>query len=487
MTDVKQEVYALVTTTRALLLIELSSKRVSPLEWDRGEYYGVSWFPRSEHLVLTHSLVNNAELLDLTAYAQSEVGILSIGDRQTQGFLSQPHQIVCGSDGRVICTNTGRNAISVLDVARPDIVQEARISSARWDRLDPQHVIGDHLNSVFEKDGRLYVIAHGHGNGSALAIFSYPDMNVLSVEPVKNRTGLHNIWVTSEGQRIACHSESGSLIELNSDAVLWESGCPIYTRGLAATPDFVLVGESEKSSRELRRATMSGLWMLDRKTWQPIDFFQLGPYGGVHDVRLLNVSDDAHHGHVFAGTEALLARDRDKERVEGRIRASKRLQRSREVWKEFNVIFGTPKVGADEALRVDQDHLCLMTRNGTDSNVPSEFGFEYALNAEEPGGHVSVVAYRGMGFDTNMVAVLIQGANEREGIVSRWVHDGQRWDVQSLEPLSGMPLGGRVRVVRSEDRVQVLIEGRAIPDEFLEGMDGQLGIRWSGAALLPTD
>ncbi|SAL72102.1 hypothetical protein AWB71_04457 [Caballeronia peredens] len=487
MIEVKEEVYALVTTTRALLLVELHSKRVTPLEWDRGEYYGLSWFPHSEDLVLSHSLIDNAKLQDLTAYAQSEVGILSIGDRSTQGFLSQPHQIVCGSDGRVICTNTGRNAISVLDPSRPDVVQEARISSGRWDRLDSHEVIGDHLNSVFERDGHLYVIAHGHGKGSALAIFSYPEMSLLSVEPVKNRTGLHNIWITSEGQRIACHSESGSLIELNSNAVLWESGCPIYTRGLAATADFALIGESEKSSRELRRATMSGLWMLDRKTWQPVDFFHLGPYGGVHDVRLLNVSDEAHHGHVFAGTRALLAHDRDKERVANRIRASKRRQHSREAWKTFEFVFGTPQVRADNALKVAQDQLCLMTRTETESNVSSEFDFDYAFEGTEAGGHISVVTYRGSGSDTDMNAVLIQRVSESEATLSRWLHDGRHWESHGPVPLAGIPLRGRVQVAQSEKRLQLLIDGREIPQEYMDGMEGRLGIRWCGAALFAAE
>lgn len=38
-------IYAVVATVRALLLVELQSKRVIPLEWDRPEYYGISWRP----------------------------------------------------------------------------------------------------------------------------------------------------------------------------------------------------------------------------------------------------------------------------------------------------------------------------------------------------------------------------------------------------------------------------------------------------------
>jgi hypothetical protein len=481
----KKEIYALVSTTRALLLVELDAKRVVPLEWDRGEYYGISWFPGSEDLVLTHSLLDNGRLVDVATYAQSEIGILSAGARQTQGFLSQPHQIVCGSDGRVICTNTGRNAVSVLDLKRPDIIQEARISPARWDRLDLENLIGDHLNSVFEKNGVLYVLAQRYGKGSALATFSYPDMQLLGVEPIKNRAGLHNIWVTEEGQRIACHSNVGSVIELNSHAALWESGYPIYSRGLAATPEFVLVGESQNSVREQRRASMSGLWLLDRKTWQPIDYFFLGPYGGVHDIRLLNVHDEAHHGHVFAGTAALLAPDRGRVLAEERIEGSKRRRFAREVWKAFEFVFGTPEVNNDGALKAHSEDLCLMIKPSADA---TEIGFGYEFNASAIGAHVSVVAYRGAGSDTHMNAVLIQRSSETEATLSKWMQDGTRWAVESAEFVPGLPLRGRVRLTRGNAGVRLDIDGRVIPTELLNGIQahgGQLGVRWIGVSIFP--
>jgi hypothetical protein len=480
----KNEIYALVSTTRALLLVELDAKRVVPLEWERGEYYGISWFPESEDLVLTHSLLDNARLLDVTTYAQSETGILSAGARQTHGFLSQPHQIACGSDGRVICTNTGRNTISVLDLMRPDIIQEARISPARWDRLDSENFIGDHLNSVFEKNGVLYIIAHRMRKGSALAIFSYPEMQLLGVEPIKNRTGLHNVWVTDEGQQIACLSESGSLIELNSNTVLWEAGCPILSRGLAATSDFVLVGESEISARELRRASMSGFWLLDRKTWQPMDYFFLGPYGGVHDIRLLNVRDEAHHGHVFAGTAALVAPDRGRALAEERIAASKRRRSLRDAWKSFELVFGTPEVDDNGALKAHSEDLCLMVKPSADA---TEIGFGYEFNASYIGAHVSVVVYRGAGSDTHMNAALIERISETVASLSMWLHDGSRWAAESVEPIPGLPLRGRVRLTRGNG-MQLDIDGRAVPGELLSGIrahGGQLGVRWRGVSVFP--
>ena len=94
--------YALVATTSWLLLVDLKSKQVQPVEKERPEYYGISWFPGDKELVLSHSGLDNASLVDIAAYAQSETGWLSKGGLSSRTFLSQPHQILCAPDGKVI-------------------------------------------------------------------------------------------------------------------------------------------------------------------------------------------------------------------------------------------------------------------------------------------------------------------------------------------------------------------------------------------------
>lgn len=100
------------------------------------------------------------------------------------------------------------------------------------------------------------------------------------------------------GTKISCHSENGSVIDLDTQLAVWESGAEIYTRGLAATQDYVLIGESQKTGRDLRRSSLGGIWILDRKSWKPVDHIYLGPYGAVNESRVLDVADDAHHEHA---------------------------------------------------------------------------------------------------------------------------------------------------------------------------------------------
>jgi hypothetical protein len=486
--------YAAVATTRALLLVELKSKSVTPIEWNRPEYYGITWRPNAHDLILTHSMLDNNELTDIVSYAQSEVGIISEGEFTSQPFLSQPHQIIFSSDGRIICTNTGRNSISIYDPAKPTLMQEVRIpDSARWDRLSAEYAPGDHLNSVFEKNNVLYAIAHRHTKGSALMTFTLPDLELVSREPIRNRTGIHNIWVTDEGQRIACHSDAGALIDLNSDSAVWESGSKIYTRGLAASADFVLVGESQLAGRASRRHSLSGLWLLDRKTWRALDYFCLGSYGAVHEVRLLNVVDQAHHGHLFAGIETLLKRDQREVIAAERLATCERVQLMRRSWAEFHLTCGSPAPGGTHGAHGSNgqaarpDDLCMLIQR-PESRSKNELDFSYSLDQPAGQSHVAVIAYRGQGGDTDMDALLIQRVGETEATIGRWNHDGQSWTGFAETTIANIPVSGKIHFTRTPDGVALSIDDRPILGNLLDGFSvnsDALGIRWLGSTIYP--
>jgi len=483
--------FALVATTNYLLCVDLECKTVMPIEGNRTEYYGISWFAGSEELVLSHSGLNNSGLVDVASYAQSEVGWISAGSRSSRKFLSQPHQICCAPDGRVICTNTGRNVITVIDLDKPSIYQEAALSEARWDRISPDRATGDHLNSVFLQGDRLFVIAHRFDKGSLLGVFSYPELDLLKVESLGERTGLHNIWITAEGQRISCHSEAGSLVDLDADAPLWDAGSPIYTRGLAACEDFVVVGESQKSGRDLRRSSLSGLWILDRLTWKALDYICLGPYGAVHEVRLMDVPDEAHPGAPFAGLARLLSQDMRVQVANDRLSAARAFHEVRHLWSDYALIFGSPESLANGMRRAGQDNLCLaMKKPQVAGGVLS---FYYELDAEPGVGHVSaVLGYKGLGGDTDMAALLLQPAGSSSAALSIWRHDGNMWARLPDVAVENLPLAGNCRVLVSDAEVVLMIDNREI-QRFnkttlgLERFSFGLGVRWIGASVKPTD
>jgi len=480
--------YAVVATVNYVLLLDIQTKQVKVLESDQGEYYGVSWFPKGTELALSRSGLNNSDLVDLRSYALSEVGWVSLGGDASSRCLSAPHQILCAPDGRVVCTNTGRNAISVLDMRRPGVVTHAKISDSHWDRLSPAEATGDHLNSVFIEGDRLYVLAHGFAAGSRLGVFSYPDLDLIDVQPLAPRTGMHNIWITSEGQRVACDSNNGTVVDIDVATPLWNSGGPIFTRGLAATPDHVLVGESQVASRGDRRHSMSGVWVLDRHTWKALDYIALGPYGAVHEIRILDVPDLAHHATVFAGLEHLIAANGalgDFQRM--RLDAADLAYRHSSLWDQFQLVFGGALYLEDGRRRAEANSLCCILRAAAPSS--SAMRFDYTLDVATDASHVSAIAgYQGAGADSHMTAFLLEKVNPQQAALSVWRHDGTAWTRLPAFSHAGLPVEGRFEYAPTATGATVSINGQVVlrvraQEVGLDACDQGVGIRWTAATV----
>jgi hypothetical protein len=476
--------HAIVSTVKYLLLVDLETKMVVPLEDSRPEYYGISWFPDSADLVLSHSGLENETLTDIAGYAQSEVGWVSHGQIASKKFLSAPHQLLCAPDGRIICTNTGRNVISVIDLNRPGLVHEVGVGSARWDRLSSDLIMGDHLNSVFLKDQRLFVIAHRFNKGSSLAVFSYPDLNLIQAEQLGRRTGLHNIWVTDEGQKISCHSETGSLVDLGDGSLLWSAGSSIYSRGLAACKEYVVVGESQKTVRDVRRSSMGGLWILDRKTWKALDYICLGPYGAVHEVRLLDIPDEAHHGSVFQGMQDLRKKDLRLDITSQRMSQYLSSWEESEIWRDYDLIFGIPEMLPDKFRRAGADNLCLVINNKSPRNEIL-ISFDYVFNMGNLTSHVSAVLdYQGSGGDTDMTTFLLQKVDNKCSL-QMWLHNGSEWSNIQGFGADMLPLSGTMTIQVRSAELEVFIDHKMVltlntNESYLKNVIKNTGIRWIG-------
>jgi len=432
--------------------------------------------------------LDNADLIDVASYATSEKGWISEGGKMSKRILSQPHQILCAPDRRVICTNTGRNVITVLDLAHSNVFQEAGVTENRWDRLTVDNRIGDHLNSVFLRGNTLYVIAHSHYNGSKIATFSYPELSLMSVENLPGRTGLHNIWITPEGQRISCHSEIGGIIDLAAKQPLWEAGTAIYTRGLAANSEYVLVGESQRGERAHRASSLSALWIIDRRSWRALDYIALGPYGAVHEVRIVDGVDEAHHGAPFEGLARILETNLDSRMKKVRLSAASAAYAAKQLWADYDLVFGAPQTLEDGSKDASPESLCLAVLGTQSSEVKLDFTYSFKANQF---GHVSaVIGYSGAGGDSNMSAFLLRPDGEM-AFLSVWKNDGVQWIDAPDIAIMNCPLEGRVECEASKDKVKLLIDKREIISMSADQLgvrrcDSGLGIRWLGARVKPA-
>jgi hypothetical protein len=476
--------HALVSTVGHLLLVDIESGQVQEIESHRPEYFGISWFRGSSQVVLSHSGLDNAILVDQSSVLRSEEGFLSQGSETTPKFLSAPHQIVCANDGRVVVTNTGRNRIQVVSFSQPGHYQEAGLSEARWDRLGPQGPYGDHLNSVFIKDDRLYVIAHGWTKGSSLITFSYPSLVIDNVEPIPGRTGLHNVFVDASGEKIACHSGSGAVMEISSGEILWTAGSPVYTRGLAATDELLLVGESQKAEAQERKSSTSGLWLLDRRTWRPVDYIFLGRYGDVHDVRLVDRPDEAHHGFPLQDWQSLASREGTNSVRSRRLAASEAFAASIRKWERYRVVLGSATAVGEGWRSCHSNDLNLAILADPDARTVA---FEYELSTGPADSHVSAIfGYRGAPHDQDMCALLLARVGSGASL-ELWTNRDSIWLRDPSFAVSGLPVAGSLRLELRDSSAHLFVNDVESSAVALEDRSGSLGIRWLGSRVRPVD
>jgi hypothetical protein len=475
--------HALVSTPRFLLLVDLDSGHVEAIESNRPEYYGISWFPGSSELVLSHSVVNHADLLDIASLASSEVGYLSKGEMKTEAFLSAPHQILCAPDGKVVVTNTGRNRVQVVDFEIAGQYREAGLNAIRWDRFGPEGPYGDHLNSVFLRGDKLHVIAHGYKAGSQLLTFAYPELRLLSASKVPNATGMHNIFIEDDGLILGCNSEVGGIADLQTGQTLWTSGSPIYTRGLAVSDSCYFIGESEVAARENRSSCSSAIWLVDRKTLKNRDYLPLGPYGAVHDIRLVDVPDFAHHGTPLAGgVSSIKSRVSTVIRSE-RLRAVRVAEGDREYWDALSTMIGTPLSLGNGWKHAHQELVLLVAREPV-----ARAEVDYRLEDDGSLYYVGIIAgYEGDGDDARMDTFLVQ-ASENKIVFEVWRHAGDSWVKLLSRGVKDLPLEGTLSVAQDGAKATVSVNGQTIGTyELQRPAPSKMGIRSMNAYFRPPN
>jgi hypothetical protein len=406
--------YVLVSTPGFIIYHDTNSAKSEILESGRGNYYGITWSQAGSELVLSHSGVDEQSLVDLTTYATSEKGYLTIGGQTTWQFLSAPHQILWVDD-MIVITNTGRNALAKLNPRDHSIVQH-RYDAILWDRLSSTSFDGAHLNSLYRKGDTLYAVAHNFKKGSYILELDWPSLEEKGRRGVRNATGIHNLWIDETGRFIACDSNSGALIDANTAETLWnnpsEGG---YTRGLAATDKIILVGHSENSPRTHRRFSETGLWILDRPNLRMLDYQYLGHFGAVQDVRIVDEPDLCHHGKTLS-VEALGAlRARTSQISRARVIKTRAAEPFFETWR---IVLGNPSFADLGTLFSTDDELLLCIAKKRAIGISGKLRWRVGAGT----GHASlIVSYSGPQ-DENMAAALFEQSKSDSLLVSIWIN-----------------------------------------------------------------
>ena len=114
----------------------------------------------------------------------------------------------------------------------------------------------------------------------------------------------------------------------------------------------------------------------------------------------------------------------------------------------------------------------------------------YRIDPHSPDSHVSLVAYRGSGADTDMHALLISAQTESSALLRLWVHDGNEWSAKSdAISVDKLPLVGEVRLTADAWNIECSINGERVasfPKELFPWETAALGVRWLRATIYPS-
>jgi hypothetical protein len=226
-----------------------------------------------------------------------------VGEQIHDLSLSACHQILCTDDGNVLCVNTGNNSVLVYNPTTRKISKVLSISGPKFDRFDPSGELGDHLNSLYLHADKLYVLAHGHTRFSQLGIFSYPGLELEEVRVLKYRSGLHNLFLTEKNELVSCNSTGSSLVNLHTNQDIWFAPSHVhgFLKGLAIADEFMFVGGSRFSPRDVRTASETTIWVINKENFKTLAHFDLGDFGPVQEIRVASHRDIAHNASILNG------------------------------------------------------------------------------------------------------------------------------------------------------------------------------------------
>lgn len=321
----RESIEILVTTFSAMLRVSmdpctLSLQEVRVVHEGSGAYYSATW-DDSHYYVLARNYgqptLGNQILVFDRQFRQ-------LGEMNCGGSIKEGHQIRL-VDGCLLICNTNKNRLTKVRLADNSIEHFYPLPASRDSNFN-------HINSVSFYGNRLWLVAANRYRNSFFMCFDYPSMTLLEVDAVG--LAAHNLIEWREW-RLICDSFHGSLVltrkgldesrtefpmfaihlfpdtnEVAVERIVMSNayfrerrGVPIFPRGLAVSGDLALVGISEITRRTMRHDSLSQILAIDGldkilEGGKPdqVKASELGRYGAVMDVRILNRED---LGHAF--------------------------------------------------------------------------------------------------------------------------------------------------------------------------------------------
>lgn len=256
----------------------------------QGVYYGITWDDQKR---LSLAVGNSLHLLSLNDASKQVTGYIQRGKDRSAAVLSSPHQILW-KEGLLYVVDTGRNRLTVFD-SNFNIVREVKATDADWDKFKGVQT-GVHINSVSIDGNDLYILAHNADRSSYYNKYSISNYELIESKSLPSYMA-HNI-VKIDGRLLICDSKGCSLIDGFTDEVLWTSthGGNL-SRGLGVTATKIVVGKTPHEPVREKRAQCSGgagIWILDRFTFEEIDYISIPALDHINELRILDVEDYAH-------------------------------------------------------------------------------------------------------------------------------------------------------------------------------------------------
>jgi hypothetical protein len=212
------------------------------------------------------------------------------------------HQIhACDGELYVADTKNGRLIRYLVD--RDCLKWERSFYANGWLRKNEVHV-----NSVYCDNNEIYLVYHNKtrhtGRKSQIAVLNRA-MQLTKI--IDTQAGsAHNIAIW-KSTPIYCDSDAGSLVW---DEPVLHFDC--FTRGLAISDHFVLVGGSEFAEREDRAAKTGYVFVIDLNEKTLISRITIPAIGSILELRLIEPTD-----YGMSGTNRLPAASRIQSETSG--------------------------------------------------------------------------------------------------------------------------------------------------------------------------